>query len=125
MAYDEKLAERVRAALAKRDDVVEKRMFGGIAFMVRGHMSCGVVASTLMVRLAPADADRLMNAPHVRPMDFTGRPMRGFLYVDPPGTKTAATLRQWVERATAYAEAQPVKTRSQAKPKPKRLAAKR
>ena len=125
MAYDEKLAERVRAALAKRDDVVEKRMFGGIAFMVRGHMSCGIVASTLMVRLAPADADRLMNAPHVRPMDFTGRPMRGFLYVDPPGTKTAATLRQWVERATAYAEAQPVKTRSQAKPKPKRLAAKR
>ena len=125
MAYDEKLAERVRAALANRDDVVEKRMFGGIAFMVRGHMSCGVVASTLMVRLAPADADRLMNASHVRPMDFTGRPMRGFLYVDPPGTKTAATLRQWVERATAYAEAQPVKTRSQAKPKPKRLAAKR
>ena len=125
MAYDEKLAERVRAALANRDDVVEKRMFGGIAFMVRGHMSCGVVASTLMVRLAPADADRLMNAPHVRPMDFTGRPMRGFLYVDPAGTKTAATLRQWVGRATAYAEAQPVKTRSQAKPKPKRLAAKR
>jgi len=74
MAYDEKLAERVRAALANRDDVVEKRMFGGIAFMVRGHMSCGVVASTLMVRLAPADADRLMNAPHVRPMDFTGAP---------------------------------------------------
>jgi TfoX/Sxy family transcriptional regulator of competence genes len=125
MAYDEKLAERVRVALAKRDDVVEKRMFGGIAFMVRGHMSCGIVSSTLMVRLAPADADRLMNAPHVRPMDFTGRPMRGFLYVDPAGTKTAATLRQWVERATAYAEAQPVKTRSQAKPKPKRLAAKR
>ena len=116
---------RVRAALAKRDDIVEKRIFGGIAFMVRGHMSCGIVASTLMVRLAPADADRLMNAPHVRPMDFTGRPMRGFLYVDPAGTKTAATLRQWVERATAYAEAQPVKTRSQEKPKPKRLAGKR
>jgi TfoX/Sxy family transcriptional regulator of competence genes len=125
MAYDEKLAERVRAALANRDDVVEKRMFGGIAFMVRGHMSCGIVSSTLMVRLAPADADRLMNAPHVRPMDFTGRPMRGFLYVDPPGTKTAATLRQWVERATAYGEAQPVKARSQAGPKRKRLVGKR
>ena len=125
MAYDEKLAERVRAALANRDDVVEKRMFGGIAFMVRGHMSCGIVASTLMVRLAPADADDLLSEPHVRPMDFTGRPMRGFLYVDPAGTKTAATLRQWVDRATAYAQAQPVKTRSQAKPKPKRLAGKR
>ena len=125
MAYDEKLAERVRAALAKRDYVVEKRMFGGIAFMVRGHMSCGIVASTLMVRLAPADADGLMNEPHVRPMDFTGRPMRGFLYVDPAGTKTAAALRQWVERARAYVEAQPVKTRSRARPKPKRLAGKR
>ena len=125
MAYDEKLAERVRAALASRDDVVEKRMFGGIAFMVRGHMGCGIVASTLMVRLAPADADRLMNEPHVRAMDFTGRPMRGFLYVDPAGTKAAATLRQWVDRATAYAEAQPVKTRSQAGSKRKRLVKKR
>ena len=125
MAYNEKLAERVRAALAKRDDVVEKRMFGGIAFMVRGHMSCGIVASTLMVRLAPADADRLINEPHVRPMDFTGRPMRGFLYVDPAGTKTAAALRQWVERARAYAEAQPVKTRSQAGSNRKRLVKKR
>ena len=66
MAYDEKLAERVRAALAKRDYVVEKRMFGGIAFMVRGHMSCGIVASTLMVRLAPADADGLMPGRHLR-----------------------------------------------------------
>ena len=125
MAYDEKLAERVRAALAKRDDVVEKRMFGGIAFMVRGHMSCGIVSSTLMVRLAPADADGFVNAPHVRPMDFTGRPLRGFLYVDPGGTRTAAALRQWVERATAYAEGQPMKTRSQVGPKRKRLAGKR
>jgi hypothetical protein len=67
MAYDEKLAERVRAALAGRDDVVEKRMFGGIAFMVRGHMSCRIVGSTLMVRLAPADADGFLSEPHVRP----------------------------------------------------------
>src|SRR5262245_11768713 len=121
MAYDEKLAERVRAILAKRVDVVEKRMFGGIAFMVRGHMRCGIVASTLMVRLAPADADGLLSEPHVRPMDFTGRPMRGFLYVDPDGLKTAVMLRQWVERAEAYAEGQPVKTRSQAGPKRKRV----
>ena len=78
MAYDEKLAERVRAALANRDDVVEKRMFGGIAFMVRGHMSCGVVASTLMVRLAPADADGLMNEPHVRPMTSPDGRCAGF-----------------------------------------------
>lgn len=125
MAYDEKLAVRVRTALAGRDDVVEKHMFGGTAFMVRSRMSCGIVGSTLMVRLAPAEADRLLNEPNVHPMDFTGRPMRGFLYVDPAGIRTAAMLRQWVERATAYAEAQPVKTRSQAGPKRKRLIKKR
>ena len=111
MVYDERLAERVRAALAERGDVVEKRMFGGIAFMVHGHMSCGIVGSTLMVRLAPADAEAFMSEPHVRPMDFTGRPMRGFLYVDPDGLKTGARLQKWVDRATAYAEVQPKKAR--------------
>jgi TfoX/Sxy family transcriptional regulator of competence genes len=112
MAYDEKLAERVRQALAERDDVVEKRMFGGVAFMVRGHMSCGIVGSTLMVRLAPSDADASLGEPHVRPMDFTGRPMRGFLYVDRDGLKTAAMMQKWVGRATAYAEVRPRKARS-------------
>jgi hypothetical protein len=68
-----------------------------------------------------AEADRLLNEPNVRPVDFTGLPMRGFLYVDPAGIKTAAMLRQWVERATSYAEAQPVKTRSQTGSKRKRL----
>ena len=109
MVYDEGLAERVRAALAERGDVVEKRMFGGIAFMVHGHMSCGIVGSTLMVRLAPADAENFLSEPYVRPMDFTGRPMRGFLYVDSDGLKTGARLQKWVDRATAYAEVQPRK----------------
>jgi TfoX/Sxy family transcriptional regulator of competence genes len=111
MVYDERLAERVRAALAERDDVVEKLMFGGIAFMVRGRMSCGIVGSTLMVRLAQVDAEGFLSEPHVRPMDFTGRPMRGFLYVDPDGLKTGAALRKWVDRAAAYAEVQPKKAR--------------
>ena len=109
MAYDEKLAARIRTALQDRSDVVEKQMFGGVAFMVRGHMSCGVVGSSLMVRIDPSDADALMKEPHVRPMDFTGRPMRGFLYVDPPGIATAAALRKWIGRATAHAAARPKK----------------
>jgi hypothetical protein len=100
-------------------------MFGGIAFMVRGHMSCGIAASTLMVRLAPVDADGLLNERHVRPMDFTGRPMRGFLYVDPDGIKTGAMLRRWIERATTYAESLPVKVRSQAPPQRKHAARQR
>lgn len=109
MAYDPALAARVRAALGDRSDLVEKHMFGGICFMVRGHMCCGIVGSTLMVRLAPEQADELAEEPHVRPMDFTGRPMRGFLYVDPEGLATARSLRTWVARTVAFAESKPVK----------------
>jgi len=109
MAYDEKLAERIRTILANRPDVEERRMFGGIAFMVRGHMSVGLIGPTLMVRHEPADAEALLREPHARPMDFTGRPMRGFLYVDPPGTSTAAALGAWIRRATVWAETQPPK----------------
>jgi len=80
MAYDERLAERVRGAMGKRKDVVEKKMFGGIAFMVRGHMSCGIVGSSLMVRIDPAREEKMLRERGAKPMDFTGRPMRGFLY---------------------------------------------
>jgi TfoX/Sxy family transcriptional regulator of competence genes len=111
MAYDEKLAARIRTALDTRADVVEQYMFGGIAFMVRGHMGCGVVGSTLMVRIDPEQAERLLKEPHARPMDFTGRPMRGFLFVDPPGIATSASLRKWLRRATDWAESQPPKTK--------------
>jgi len=120
MAYDERLAERCRLAMAGRPDVVEKHMFGGLAFMVRGHMACGIVGSTLMVRLPPETADGLLTEPHVRPMDFTGRPMRGFLYVDPPGIKAITALQKWIDRAAAYAEAQPRKVRPPAHRKTKR-----
>jgi TfoX/Sxy family transcriptional regulator of competence genes len=109
MAYDEALAERIRALLRNRRDVAERRMFGGVAFMIRGRMGCGIIGSTLMVRVDPDDADRLITTAHARPMDFTGRPMRGFLFVDPPGLATAAELRTWVRRAAAWADAQPPK----------------
>lgn len=109
MAYDETLATRIRRGLRGRSDVVEKHMFGGVAFMIRGHMACGVVGSRLMVRIDPSAAEDLLRKPHARPMDFTGRPMRGFLFVDPPGIATAVSLRSWVGRAAQYAEAQPKK----------------
>jgi TfoX/Sxy family transcriptional regulator of competence genes len=110
VAYDEKLAQRIRTILSTRRDVVERKMFGGIAFMIRGHMSCGIVGPTLMVRVDPDDEGRLLRLPHARPMDFTGRPMRGFLYVDPPGLAAASGLRAWVRRAAAWAESQPAKS---------------
>ena len=109
MAYDERLAGRVRRALearAKAPDgvAVERKMFGGIAFMVRGHMCVGVTGDDLMVRVGPdAHAEALM-LPHARPMDFTGRPMRGFVYVDTAGVESAAHLAAWVERSLAFVE---------------------
>jgi len=111
MAFDEKLAARIRTALENCNDVVEKQMFGGLAFMVRGHMACGVIGSSLMVRVDPAKAGSLLKERAVRPMDFTGRPMRGFLYVDPPGIARSASLQKWVDRASACAEAKPRKVK--------------
>jgi hypothetical protein len=120
MAFDETLATRIRAILDDRRDLVEKHMFGGVCFMIRGHMCCGIVGSSLMARLDPDAADRLVEEPHVRPMDFTGRPMRGFLFVDPEGLGTAKSLRRWVDKCVAFAEGKP---RKAVKTKDRRLPA--
>ena len=109
MPHDPELVARVRRALARRTDLVEKHMFGGVCFMVRGHMCCGVTDARLMVRLDPAEADALADEPHVRPMDFTGRPMRGFLFVDADGLRTPTMLDAWVNRTIRFAESKPAK----------------
>jgi TfoX/Sxy family transcriptional regulator of competence genes len=101
MAYDEQLAERVRDVLADRGGVGERRMFGGLAFMVDGHMACGIVGSELMLRLGEALADEALREPHVRPMDFTGRPMASMVYVAADGLEGDA-LAGWVSRAVAF-----------------------
>ena len=125
MAYDETLAQRVRSALARKREVGERKMFGGIAFMVEDHMACGIVGDKLMLRVGPARYDELLAKPHVEPMDFTGRPMRGMVYVTAPGIRTDAALRKWVDVAVEVAEASPAKApKSKAKaPKSKSLAA--
>lgn len=112
MAYDEQLANRVRDALSPRRTVGEKKMFGGICFMLSGHMACGIVDDKLMVRLAPEDAVARLAEPHVKPMDFTGRPLKGFVYVERGGTKTAAQLKVWIERAAAFSESLPAKKKA-------------
>ncbi len=101
MAYDEKLANRVRNILDVEDGVTERKMFGGLAFMVHGHMACGIVGDDLMLRLGAEGAESALDRPHVRPMDFTGRPMTGMVYVDAAGLRGVA-LRRWVERAIAF-----------------------
>jgi len=117
MAFDEQLARRVRRALDGRTDVVEKHMFGGVCFMVRGRMACGIVGDALMVRLDVDDAQRLVDEPHVRPMDFTGRPMRGFLFVDAPATATPRALARWVQRTVDFTESRPAAATRAATPK--------
>lgn len=109
MAYDEGLAQRIREMLADEGGVTEKRMFGGIAFLVRGNMSVGVVKDALMVRVGPHAYARLVTMPHAREMDFTGRPMKGFVYVDPAGVAADADLRRWIGHGVALARSLPAK----------------
>jgi hypothetical protein len=106
MAYDQTLAERIRTLLSDRSDVAERPMFGGLTFMVAGHMCCGVNKDELIVRLGPADADAALSSPHARPMDLTGRPMRGFVAVSPYGL-TGHGLARLVGQAVAHAQALP------------------
>ena len=81
MAYDEGVAQRLRDVFGDRTDVVEKRMFGGLAFMVSGNMCCGVVGKELMARVGPEQYEQALKEPYAREMDFTGKPMKGFVYV--------------------------------------------
>lgn len=83
MPYDERLAGRVRAVMANADGVRERKMFGGLAFLLNGNMCCGVVRNDLMVRVGPDDYEQSLQRAHARAMDFTGKPMKGFVYVSP------------------------------------------
>lgn len=109
MAYDEGLAERVRELLAVRMDVTERAMFGGLAFMVGGHMACGITGDDLMVRVGKEGYNDALAHPHTREMDFTGRPMTGIVYVDPAGTADDDALRNWVERGVAFVTTLPAR----------------
>ena len=109
MTFDEGLAQRIREALADERGVEEKRMFGGLAFMVDGHMACGVVDSDLMIRLGEKGAAAALSEEHVRPMDFTGRPLRTMAYVGADGVAEDEDLAAWVQRAVKHARSLPPK----------------
>ncbi|HKC13845.1 MAG TPA: TfoX/Sxy family protein [Vicinamibacteria bacterium] len=109
MAYDEGLAERIRGILTDRRDVSEKKMFGGIAFMLRGNMCVGIVKDDLMVRVGPEAHEELVQQAHARPMDFAGRPMKGFLYVASTGLDSDADLERWVGYGLKHAMSLPAK----------------
>src|SRR5579859_5825239 len=99
MAYDEKLAERVHDLLKGTKGVASKRMFGGICFLWKGKMLCGVLGDNLIIKYDKSHHEKVMALPHTKPFDFTHKPMAGIAYVAPPGAKTAVQLKKWVELA--------------------------
>ncbi len=111
MALDEALVARMRACLADRRDVEEKRMFGGLAFMVGGHMCCGPLGTDLMVRVGPEAYEACLALPGARVMDFTGRPMKGFVTVAADAIAEDSALAKWIARGLAFVETLPPKKR--------------
>lgn len=109
MGYDAGLAERLKEILQSQQDISEKKMFGGLAFMCRGYMFVGILADVLMARVGPEDYETALSRPHVRQMDFTGRPMKGYVFVDPPGFETDSDLADWVQRCLRLVQTLPPK----------------
>ena len=109
MAHDEKLASRLRRLLESTPDVTERKMFGGLVFMLRGHMLVGIVDRNLMVRVGPEQYVHALSQRHAKPMDFTGRPSRGMVYVQPGGVRDAAALKKWIALAESFVRSLPAK----------------
>lgn len=111
MACDEGLVERIRQAVAGRHGYGEKRMFGGVCFTLNGNMVCGVAGSDLMLRIGPAAYLPALREPHVREMDFTGRPMKGYVFVGEGGITEDEQLGKWVDLAEAFVSGLPGKVK--------------
>lgn len=109
MPHDEGLAQRIREALDERPDLSEKKMFGGIAFLLGGNMCVGVVGDELIVRVGPEAHEKALARPHAREMDFTGRPLRGMVYVAAVGLSSDRALRGWIGRGVVFAGSLPPK----------------
>ena len=109
MAFDTQLAERMRKLLGERPGLTEKKMFGGIGFMLHGNMCCGVHGQDMIVRLDPAQTDQALSKPHTRIFDLTGRPMKGWIQVQPEGLADDAALAEWIEQGVRFAASLPAK----------------
>lgn len=120
MAYDEGLTERIRGVVEGERGVSEKKMFGGVAFLLDGKMFCGVASEDLMVRVGPERHAESLRRRHVRPMDFTGKPMTGYVFVAPKGVDEDDDLAGWVRQAMQFVATLPAKPKAKPKPRPKR-----
>ncbi len=115
MAFDEILADRIRRVVSGKRGITEQKMFGGLAFLHNGHMACGVAKEELMVRIGPDAYEEALALPHTRDMDFTGRPLKGMIYVDFEGYRTDPALEGWVRRGITFTGSLPPKKPKQPK----------
>ena len=102
MAFDENLAARIRTALGRKKGVEEKKMFGGLCFLLHGHMLVGVWKNSLIARIGQEQAAEGMLEPHAKQMDITGKPMKGWIMVEPDGVADDAEVKKWVQRAVKF-----------------------
>ena len=109
MAFNEALAERIRQQLARRKNVEEKKMFGGVGFLLNGNLLVGVWKESLVVRLGPDEGDEALMEPHVKEFDITGRPMKGWVLVAPEGIEDDKQLSTWIQRAVRFVGMLPAK----------------
>ncbi len=116
MAYDEHLADRVRELFSEHRKVEEKKMMGGLTFMVNSKMCVGILNDDLMVRIAPEEYEKALERPGCRVMDFTGRPMKGFVFVGPEGTKGKKQLDSWLALALDFNKRAKTSKKKKAKP---------
>ena len=109
MAYDEGLAHRIREIVSDQPGLVEKKMFGGVGFMLQGNMACGVNKEDLIVRIGPEQYDAAVTRPNTKPFDITGRPMKGWVVVEPDGYESDEVLQEWVQQGVDFALSLPPK----------------
>jgi hypothetical protein len=109
MAFDIILADRIRRQLGRQTALTEKKMFGGIGFLIKGNMCCGVLGDEVIIRLDPEQAELALREKHTRVFDFSGRPMKGWIFVDAGGVKTANDLKRWVDVALTYCKSLPAR----------------
>jgi TfoX/Sxy family transcriptional regulator of competence genes len=107
MPFDPTLAARIRILLARQRGITEQKMFGGLAFLRRGSMCCGVLGNALVLRLGNDGVEQALRQPHTRPMNFTGKSIKSMLYIDPPALTTDAELRSWIKQALTFVTALP------------------
>jgi len=109
MNYDEKLVQRISRILERRRGITTRKMFGGICFMLNGNMLCGIAKGKLVARVGPDAYEKALQQKYARPMDFTGKPLKGMVYVLPEGIKSSAALKGWIDKSIGFVNSLPRK----------------